>query len=209
MKTVQDYINLAWNQFQEDGTFAAKAHQKEALGYLNLAYENVRNANQTWQLAPETRATDEDYWALPFDLHQIRDKHTRLFKDDLRADLARLVELRRVFKESTVVKPAPKDDRISEKQKQVTETVVDMINRRVAQYHQAVELGRIFGDLPVSVTPHLVTNEHNTTFTRCFYYLNGKLTALSVIMAALDTLKREEKKPRYTDVVDAPADWQF
>jgi len=104
-----------------------------------------------------------------------------------------LVELRRVFKESTVVKPAPKDDRISEKQKQVTETVVDMINRRVAQYHQAVELGRLFGNLPVSVTPHLVTNEHNTTFTRCFFYLSGKLTALSVIMAALDTLNREKE----------------
>ena len=193
MKTLQDYINLAWNQFQEDGTFAAKAHQKEALGYLNHAYDKIRSSNQTWQLAPETRATDDDYYDVPHSLHQIRDKHTRLFKDDLRADLARLVELRRVFKESTVVKPAPKDDRISEKQKQVTETVVDMINRRVAQYHQAVELGRLFGDLPVSVTPHLVTNEHNTTFTRCFFYLSGKLTALSVIMAALDTLNREKE----------------
>ena len=193
MKTLQDYINLAWNQFQEDGTFAAKAHQKEALGYLNLAYETVRNTNQTWQLAPETRATDEDYWAVPYDLHQIRDKHTRLFKDDLRADLARLVELRRVFKESTVVKPAPKDDRISEKQKQVTETVVDMINRRTAQYHEAVELGRLFGGLPVSVTPHQVTNEYNTTFTRCFYYLAGKFTPLQVILGAMDTLAREKE----------------
>ena len=193
MKTLQDYINLAWKKVQEDGTFAAKAHQKGALGDLNNAYEVVRDANQTWQLAPETRASNEDYWALPFDLHQIRDKHTRLFKDDLCADLARLVELRRLFKNAQVVKPAPKDDRISEKQKQVTETVVDMINRRVAQYHQAVELGRLFGNLPVSVTPHLVTNEHNTTFTRCFFYLSGKLTALSVIMAALDTLNREKE----------------
>ena len=193
MKTVQDYINLAWTKVQEDGTFAAKAHQKEALGYLNLAYENVRNANQTWQLAPETRATDEDYWALPFDLHQIRDKHTRLFKDDLCADLARLVELRRLFKNAQVVKPAPKDDRITAKQKEVTDTVVDMIKRRTAQYHQAVELGRLFGDLPVSVTPHLVTNEYNTTFTRCFYYLAGKFTPLQVILGAMDTLAREKE----------------
>tara|TARA_R100001377_G_scaffold62366_1_gene38228 strand:+ start:39 stop:668 length:630 start_codon:yes stop_codon:yes gene_type:complete len=209
MKTVQDYINLAWKKVQEDGTFAAKAHQKEALGYLNLAYENVRNANQTWQLAPETRASNEDYWALPFDLHQIRDKHTRLFKDDLCADLARLVELRRLFKNAQVVKPAPKDDRITAKQKEVTDTVVDMIKRRTAQYHEAVELGRLFGGLPVSVTPHQVTNEYNTTFTRCFYYLAGKFTPLQVILGAMDTLAREEKKPRYTDVVDAPADWQF
>ena len=193
MKTVQDYINLAWNKVQEDGTFAAKAHQKEAMSDLNLAYENVLNANQTWQLAPETRASNEDYWALPFDLHQIRDKHTRLFKDDLCADLARLVELRRLFKNAQVVKPAPKDDRITAKQKEVTDTVVDMIKRRTAQYHQAVELGRLFGDLPVSVTPHLVTNEYNTTFTRCFYYLAGKFTPLQVILGAMDTLAREKE----------------
>jgi hypothetical protein len=69
-----------------------------------------------------------------------------------------------------------------------------MIKRRTAQYHEAVELGRLFGGLPVSVTPHLVTNEHNTTFTRCFYYLAGKFTPLSVIMAAADKLASEQVK---------------
>jgi hypothetical protein len=193
MKTVQDYINLAFTQAQEDGTFAAKAHQKEALSYLNSGYEVIRADNQTWQLAEETRATDDDFWAVPFDLHQIRDKHTRLFKEDLHADLANLVELRKLFKNTPVVKPAPKSDRITAKQAEVTATVVDLIERRMAQYHEAVELGRLFGGLSVSVTPHVVTNEFNTTFTRCFYFLEGKFTPLSVIMAALDTLKREEK----------------
>ena len=93
-----------------------------------------------------------------------------------------------------VVKPEPKSDRITAKQAEVTATVVDMIKRRTAQYHEAVELGRLFGGLNVSATPHLVTNEFNTTFTRCFYYLNGKFTPLSVIMAAADTLAREKEE---------------
>jgi len=76
----------------------------------------------------------------------------------------------------------------------VTETVVDLIKRREAQYHEAVDLGRLFGGYPVSVTPHLVTNEYGTTFTRCFYYWAGKFTPLQVILGAIDTLKAERDK---------------
>jgi hypothetical protein len=107
--------------------------------------------------------------------------------------LTDLITFRVLLKELEVVKPAPKSDRITAKQAEVTETVVDLIERRMAQYHEAVELGRLFGGLPVSVTPHQVTNEYNTTFTRCFYYLAGKFTPLSVIMAAADKLAREKE----------------
>jgi len=136
----------------------------------------------------------EDYFAIPFDLHQIRDKHFRLFDEAHHADLTDLITFRVLLKELEVVKPAPKSDRITAKQAEVTETVVDLIERRMAQYHEAVELGRLFGGLPVSVTPHQVTNEYNTTFTRCFYYLAGKFTPLSVIMAAADKLAREKEE---------------
>ena len=91
-----------------------------------------------------------------------------------------------------IVKPQPKNSEVEKKQKQVIETVTDMIKRRTAQYHEAVELGKLFGGLPVSVTPHLVTNEYNTTFTRCFYYLNGKFTSLAVILAAASKLEEEK-----------------
>ena len=100
----------------------------------------------------------EDYFAIPFDLHQIRDKHFRLFDEAHHADLTDLITFRVLLKELEVVKPAPKSDRITAKQAEVTETVVDLIERRMAQYHEAVELGRLFGGLPVSVTPHQVTN---------------------------------------------------
>ena len=190
-KTVQDHINMALSFVQEDGTFAAKAHQKEAMSILNAGFSMIRENNFRFSIDNLSR---EDYWAIPFDLHQIRDKHFRLFDEIHHDDIKTLAALRADFKAISVVKPQPKNDRVSEKQAQVTETVVDMIKRRTAQYHEAVELGRLFGGLPVSVTPHLVTNEHNTTFTRCFYYLAGKFTPLSVIMAAADKLASEQAK---------------
>ena len=189
-KTVQDYIALAMGQLQDDQTFAAKAHQKEALGYLNGGYDMIRENNREFLRS----LTEEKYWAIPLDLHQIRDKHTHLFDEVHHANLNELVTLRVLLKLIPVVKPEPKSDRITAKQAEVTATVVDMIKRRTAQYYEAVELGRLFGGLNVSVTPHLVTNEFNTTFTRCFYYLNGKFTPLSVIMAAADTLAREKEE---------------
>src|SRR6056300_1728440 len=182
-KTVQDYVSSAIYMTQEDQTFAAKSHQKEALGELNSGYQMLRENNFQFSIDSLSR---EDYFAIPFDLHQIRDKHFRLFDEAHHADLTDLVTFRVLLKELEVVKPAPKSDRITAKQAEVTETVVDLIERRMAQYHEAVELGRLFGGLPVSVTPHQVTNEYNTTFTRCFYYLAGKFTPLSVIMAAAD-----------------------
>ena len=187
-KTVQDYVELAMGKIQDDQTFAAKSHQKEALSYLNSGYEMLRKKN-----AEYIYASGFSIWDVPFDLHQIRDKHFRLFDEAHHADLTDLITFRVLLKELEVVKPAPKSDRITAKQAEVTETVVDLIERRMAQYHEAVELGRLFGGLPVSVTPHQVTNEYNTTFTRCFYYLAGKFTPLSVIMAAADKLAREKE----------------
>ena len=190
-KTVQDYIALAMGQVQDDQTFAAKAHQKEALGYLNGGYDMIRKNNFRFSI---DSLSSEDYYSIPNDLHQVREKHNRLFDEVHHANLNELVTLRVLLKLIPVVKPEPKSDRITAKQAEVTATVVDMIKRRTAQYYEAVELGRLFGGLNVSVTPHLVTNEFNTTFTRCFYYLNGKFTPLSVIMAAADTLAREKEE---------------
>ncbi len=188
--TVQDYVSSAISMTQEDQTFAAKSHQKEALGELNSGYQMLRENNFQFSIDSLSR---EDYYAIPFDLHQIRDKHFRLFDEAHHADLTDLITFRVLLKELEVAKPAPKTDRITAKQAEVTETVVDLIERRMAQYHEAVELGRLFGGLPVSVTPHQVTNGHNTTFTRCFYYLAGKFTPLQVILAAMDTLAQEKE----------------
>ena len=196
-RTAQDYITLALSCIQDDQTFAAKSHKKDALSLLNRAYEVIREKNSDLQIATRDAMGEERYnvvyWGVPFDLHQIRDKHFDFFDVAFHKDLQELVELRVLLKLLDVVKPQPKTDRITAKQTEVTKTVMDLIERRMAQYHEAVEMGRLFGGLPVSVTPHLVTNEYNTTFTRCFYYLDGKFTPLQVILGAMDTLARERE----------------
>ena len=155
---------------------------------MSAAYQTIRENNREFAKS----LSREDWFSIPHDLFQIREKHMRLFDKSFHEDLTRLVSLRGDFKNIEVVKPQPKNSELDKKQKQVIETVTDMIKRKTAQYHQAVELGRLFGGLPVSVTPHLVTNEYNTTFTRCFYYLNGKFTSLGVILAAAAKLEAEK-----------------
>lgn len=188
LKTTEDHISAAFKQLQEDNTFSAKAHQKEAQSLLSAAYYRIRDLNREFSRT----LSREDMFSIPFDLHQIREKHMRFFHHTLHSDITRLVSLRNDFKTIEVRKPLKRNSEEDKKQKQVIETVTDMIKRKTAQYHKAVELGRLFGGLPVSVTPHLVTNEYNTTFTRCFYYLDGKLTSLAVIMAASQKLEAEK-----------------
>ena len=185
--TVQNYIDLAMAQLQNDQTFSAKAHQKEALDYLNRAYSLVREQNNSGNAY-------ENCWDIPFDLHQIRDRHFAMFKEEHHVALKELVSLRAIFKFIEVVKPAPKNDAVERKAAEVTKEVKSLLEMRTAQYNRAIDLGRLFNYLPVSVSPHHVTNQYNTSFIRCFYYLNGKMTPLNIIMAAAGQLEREKEK---------------
>jgi hypothetical protein len=83
---------------------------------------------------------------------------------------------------------------VERKAAEVTNEVKNLLEMRTAQYNRAIDLGRLFNYLPVSVTPHYVTNQYNTSFIRCFYYLNGKMTPLNIIMAAAGQLEREKEK---------------
>ena len=185
--TVQNFVDLAMAQLQDDQTFSAKAHQKEALDYLNRAYSLVREQNNSGN-------TYENCWDIPFDLHQIRDRHFVMFKEEHHVALRELVSLRAIFKFIEVVKPAPKNDAVERKAAEVTKEVKNLLEMRTAQYNRAIDLGRLFNYLPVSVTPHHVTNQFGTSFIRCFYYLDGKMTPLNIIMAAAGQLEREKEK---------------
>jgi hypothetical protein len=185
--TVQNFVDLAMAQLQDDQTFSAKAHQKEALDYLNRAYSLVREQNNSGNAY-------ENCWDIPFDLHQIRDRHFVMFKEEHHVALRELVSLRAIFKFIEVVKPAPKNDAVERKAAEVTKEVKSLLEMRTAQYNRAIDLGRLFNYLPVSVSPHHVTNQYGTSFIRCFYYLDGKMTPLNIIMAAAGQLEREKEK---------------
>jgi hypothetical protein len=159
--TVQNFVDLAMAKLTILQTFAAKAHQKEALDYLNRAYSLVREQNNSGN-------TYENCWDIPFDLHQIRDRHFAMFKEEHHVALRELVSLRAILKFIEVVKPAPKNDAVERKAAEVTKEVKNLLEMRTAQYNRAIDLGRL--------------------------YLNGKMTPLNIIMAAAGQLEREKEK---------------
>lgn len=166
--------------------FASKAAQQRALDDLNRAFDQVKRAihDELLAIARDERDANWDdlYWGVPA-LHVWKAKHSAMFPNYAeRAEM--LVALRNEIKAAPIT-PVEKVNIVTETEKKVRETLREMIERKTAQFHEGVRLVEIFGRLPVSVTPHWVVNDKGTGFIRCFYYLNGKLTALNVILAVL------------------------
>ncbi|CAM3841931.1 hypothetical protein VRRI112168_02770 [Vreelandella rituensis] len=192
-----------------DAGFRSKSAQKDANDKLNRAFDLLRNAFSTvvWALFEGDRETaDHETWTafitstvdpydLPFDLHHVRDRHiakTRELSDDIANRMAFLLETRAAVKAAPIEKVTPKKQP-SEYQVKAEMTLKELIEKRKAQYLEAIELGRIFNGLPVYANTHSVINQHGTWFLRTYYYLNGKMTPLNVIIAAAEALEREKK----------------
>lgn len=182
--TFEEYVSKSFDELQDDNTFTAKAHQKRAFENLGHAYDLLVDENQN----------SGNWDHIPHYVNQIREKHFKFFEEKHHENLRRIVTFRAMFKDTPIVKPAPKSDTVTKKQNEVLETVVEMIARQKARYYEVLEVGRLFGGLNVTVIPHEVTNQYRTTFTRCFYYLDGKVTALHIICAALAKLELEKQE---------------
>lgn len=187
-----------------DAGFSSKAQQKRANEKLNSAYDQI----QSWvhaaacniALEIDPKREDQEAWAakvreydIPFNLHQVRDRHiekTAEISKEVAEKISLLLEMREAVKAQKVEKVEKKQK--SEYQVRAEKTLTELLKKRQEQYLEAVELGRIFEGLPVSANTHYVVNEHNTEFLRTFYYLNGKLTPLNVIIAAAEELAREK-----------------
>lgn len=177
--------------------FTSKAAQKSATDDLNRAHEACRQSIQNLVLAIDrdarTEAHDNVYWGLA-DLHVWKPKHSALVlgtfpeaEPTVRL-IEQLVDLRAVIKAAPVVKAERKTD---DREAAVTQSVRDIMELRQAQYARGLELHDLFQGLPVTANVHVVTNQHGTTFLRAFYYMNGTLTPLNVILAVLQTKARE------------------
>lgn len=191
--------------------YPSKAAQKRVLDDLNRAYEMARDAYGDLYRV-ELFANDEEFggrdaWnaaafldarEVPFDLHNVRDRHVARIAE-YSADLAQIVDAARTaradVKESPVAAKMVKTNvEIEERKIAISRTIEEEMQRLGRMYHNALDLGRMFGGLPVSANVHLVTNQYGTTFVRAFYYLNGKRTPLNVIMAAAQTLADEREE---------------
>lgn len=200
-----NYLDRALETF--NAGFTVKARQQEALADVTCAYEQVRRQVQdacltTKDRNPETGrmndAVENVYWNLADYPHNFKQKHVDMIRaafgteqDEAIAQMQYLAQLRNEIKAAPIT-PAAKDDTLKQVERRVQESIQDMIARKVAQFHHGVELVEIFGNLPVSVVPHYAVHQSGTGFIRCFYYMNGKLTALNVILAVLDATRKED-----------------
>lgn len=220
-KTTADRIALAQAAFEAG--FASKAGQKRALEELNRGYNVIRDAAFSAQVdaAPfqgsKVELTAEQYAErnahfrandLPFDLHQVRDRHIEILaRWTEEAALVRdLIALRAAIKDAPIA-PAPEKPEAVVKAEAVRRSIVEEMERRKAMFVEGLDLGRVFAELfprknkageiipsaslPVTVNAHWVRGHKGTDFVRHFFYLGGKLTPLQTIMAIADTLDRE------------------
>lgn len=190
------YTEAAADAFEAG--FASEAARKRALDAVNTAYDALREGahDATIAAAPTedqaARVAHFDANDFPFGLHQVRDRHLAIFAKWGNAQAVRsLIDLRAAIKAAAVA-PAPMKDAAAEKVEAVRKSIIDIMETRKAQFIEAVEIGRLFNGLPVTVNAHYVHGHKGARFVRHFFYLRGRLTPLNIIMAAAQTLKDEK-----------------
>lgn len=195
MTKTATYLAKAQDAFEAG--FASKAAQKRAMDDLNCAYRYEREALMKTILAARTPETAEqnhaDYWAVFADLHQVRERHFEIAARyaDTFGIVREMIALRAAIKDAEII-AAPRNESAA-KVEAIRKTITEEMERRKAQYIEALEIGRHFGGLPVSVNAHWVHGHKGTVFLRHFFYLRGKLTPLNLIMAAAEQLEREDQ----------------
>ena len=170
--------------------FDSKAQQKDALDYLNRAYECARKTMVHKGSTPQERWLES--YDLPFNLCHVREKH-RPIMENLSIDfdvVFKLVQYRNEFKNFDIVKRTTKYDKESAL---TTGHIMQIINEYVCSAKTKEEekstqknLENYIGkDLwkRVGHTWHIVTNSQGTKFIRVFWFLDGKFTKLSKILS--------------------------
>lgn len=209
--TVQDRIDAATAAFEAG--FLSNAAKKRALEDLGRAYDEIRGevmgeilkargevkyeeqGGLFIELAtPEQKELSDLYYGVPSYLNQIRDRHLAVItRFSARSYLVRdLIALRQAIKDAEIL-PVPAKPESEARAETVRKSVIEIMEGRQAQYVHALELGRLFGGLPVSVNAHWVHGHKGARFVRHFFYLYGRLTPLNIIIAAAEQLEREKE----------------
>ena len=162
--------------------FTSKSKQKDALDYLNRAYDCLRDTKVRKGTTPQERWLESR--DLPMSLHQVKEKHKTVFQNlSINCDLVyKLVEYRNQFKEFDIVKPTKKND-LSTTIKIINDTVgyskeYPNESKRNLEHYIGKDLWK-----RVNYTWHFVTNSQGTKFIRVFWFLDGNFTKLSKILS--------------------------
>lgn len=197
MKNISNLIEKVQNSLEVG--FNSQAAKKRANDIINRVYGLVQNQVQDTILKSRNggsfdEATDEDYWKLCVDLHHVKEHHFEIAsKYSQNFEIVRdLLALRSAVKESEIVK-IERDNKFEKKAEEVRKEIEKIAIDRKEQYLKGIELANLFGGLPVHVNSHLVYGHKGSIFVRNFYYYNGKLTPLNVILAIAEKYEEEKK----------------
>lgn len=175
--------------------FMSKAAKKRALESASRAYEEIRGIVMSEILDRRTAENEEEnralYWAVPMDLHLVRDKHFALLADfPIYARARDLVALRNEIKTATIA--AIPVNTQAEKVETIRRSIIEELEARHANFVEGLDLSKRLGGLSVYANAHYCFMQNGTRYVRYFFYLHGKLTALNSIMAIAETMEREE-----------------
>ena len=204
MKTFTDYLEQINTAI--DAGFTTKASQKRAMDLVNRAYDMVReeahNAVIDFAWGTFQHYTDSFQQAarceifeandLPFNLHQVRSKHFKIFEEfgvDSMERIELLLGLRDAVKMTEVVKVPTKNEELNKVEAEVRKTISEEFKRIKKKFLGHVDVAKHFGGLCVSVTAHMCYMNNGTQYIRCFYYLDHKFTSLGMIMAVAAKLE--------------------
>lgn len=177
-----------------NGGFTSQTQKKEVNNLLLAAYDFVIDElRQTIKEDTLSRAGASDepitmpelYFSIPR-LQHWKEKHSQMFAlyPVYVEKIAQLVSLRSATKLAPVTPIETKMDNSYHKESEkIQEAVSSLLSKKNKQYIEGVQLAEMFNGLSVSVKAHRVSNARGTEFTRHFYYLEGKLTALNLIVA--------------------------
>ena len=184
-------------------SYQTKAEQKRELDQISKEYEKTTQKIQQHML--ENRSSFENLespkwdknnnnlfeslYYCPHNITGFNQKKIELFKPHFPEETEKieaLIAIRKSIKE-TEIKPIEKETPAEVK---VLKTIKEIMETRKVSFIKGLELVNIFGKLNVSTNVHQVINQHGTVFPRCFFYLNGQMTALSTILAIAEETKK-------------------
>lgn len=188
-------------------SYSSKAEQRRELYSISRQYDKCRD--MIGALIMDERHSHEAgseryqelmnlYWLPPIELHHWKAKHSnalRQFSSELIDQIEGLVRCREEVKNTPIVRTDNTMKKVVEaKDTEVKTHIEDLFEKRKQRYIDAIDLCKFFGGLSVSASAHYVMNQHGTIFTRVFYKLHGKVTALQVIIAAAQALENENQE---------------
>jgi len=200
-RTASDYIARALEMFEAG--FTTKSAQKDALDNVSRAFDRVKEDVQNalceryfWvmeykDVPLEVRLLSDDLCCMyP---HQFRDRHADALVA-LGFDAKPFVELadfRNTIKSAEIIKVAVKEP--CAKTIEIQKFIGDELARLKKCYVEGLDLSERLGHLPVTANSHWVVNQYGHGFPRTFYFLNGKLTRLSIIICIAEELERRKE----------------